>query len=289
MNSKIWEQSEVPHNVPVYNIEFETNSDNIVLQIRGDAHIGLNCIDVNEYIDQLIESQNSENQNMFVIETGDLIENGLKSSIGHNYDIGIPDPTEQIKLALDAQEILDSNLYKNYDKMNSVTRRKTKHAKRIGFIGNHEYRTRKEAGVWLNNQLYSGKGVIDGGVHGLIKLKIVNKKLKMSKTYRIYAAHRLTNSSAGITHETMLKNFRKKKSEINADIYVCGHYHRRFVAADYRYNDIGKKEKILYLSNPSPADTTEYGMWGLYSPTGPGYYVNAYLPLDPKQSAWATV
>jgi hypothetical protein len=291
IHQRIWEQSEVPFDIPVYNVEVPIKGSFLTLNVRGDEHIGLNCINVDDMIEELIVCQEEAKGDIFAINTGDMIENALKKSIGHNYDIGIPDPDEQIDLAMRMQETLDRHLYgdKIYDQMKPCNRRNTKHAKRIGFIGNHEYRTRKESGVWLNKQLYSGKGVIDGGVHAIISLTIVNKQLKLKRNYKIYAAHRLTNSSGGITHSTMLKNFSKKKSDIQADIYVCGHYHRRFVGIDHRFTFDGKKKKVMYVSNPSPAHTTEYGTWGLYSPTGPGYYTNIYLPIDRHEEPWGDI
>lgn len=290
-HQRLWEQSEVPLSIPVYNVELPIQGSYATLNVRGDQHIGLNCISVEDMIEELMEEQEKAKGDMFSIDTGDMIENALKRSIGHNYDIGIPDPDEQIRVALDMQEVLDEHLYgaETYRSMKACNRRTTKHAKRIGFIGNHEYRTRKESGIWLNKQLYSGRGVIDGGVHAIINLTVVNKKLRLRKTYRIYAAHRLTNSSGGITHETMIKNFKKKKADIQADIYVCGHYHRRIVGVDHRYDSNGKKQKVMYVSNPSPAHTTEYGTWGLYSPTGPGYHTNIYLPVDKYENPWGTV
>jgi hypothetical protein len=292
MDSKIiWEQTEVPGNIPIYNIEFPITGTELCLNVRGDQHIGLACVDVDEVVRVLMHEQNKYKDNMFVLDTGDLTENALKSSVGHNYDMLLNDPEKQIKAALAMQDKLDRNLYGEalFNRMPACTRTRTKHARRLGVLGNHEYRTRKESGIWLNKRLYGGKGVIDGGVQCIINLKIMNKKLKMSKTYRIYIAHRLTNSAAGIKMETMMANFRKKKADIPADIYVCGHYHRRFINPDYKYDTKGQKQKVLYVSNPSPADVTEYGLWGLYSPAGAGYHINVFLPIDPNEHAWGKV
>jgi len=286
----IWEQSEITSDIPVYNVEFPITGSELVLQVRGDQHIGLNCIDLEEMEAEYLASQREYKDNMFVIDTGDFIENGLKTSIGHNYDLGIPDPDEQMIRAKALQIRLDKDLYgSSYNKMKPITRRTTKHARRIGLLGNHEYRSRKEAGVWLNKELYGMKGVIDGGIRCILNLTVVNKQLKMRKTYTIHMAHRLTNSSAGISHTTMIKNFKATQAKIPCDIYACGHYHRRCLIADHRYDIKGKKHKVMYISNPSPADATEYGTWGLYSPTGAGYYTNMYLPVDPNKFAYGMI
>ena len=99
----------------------------------------------------------------------------------------------------------------------------------------------------------------------------------------------LTNSATSITHSTMIKNFQKTKGNIQCDIYACGHYHRRFLISDHRYDEKGKKQKVMFISNPSPAEATEYGTWGLYPPTGAGYYTNMYLPVDPNMYPYGYV
>ncbi len=287
-----WEQDEIPIDIPVYNVEFELkNKSYIVLHVRGDQHVGLKGLDVDQLVNSYKKEQDSHRDNMFVIDTGDWIENGLKRSIGHNYDIGIADPTEQLQLALDIQDKLDTHLYghNKIKTMKACTRKCTKHARRMGLIGNHEYRSRKESGIWLNNELYSGKGVIDGGIHCIINIKLINKKLKLFKEYKIYAAHRLTNSAAGISTSSILKNFIKKKADVTADIYVCGHYHRKVVIPDVRYTSAGKKRKVLFVANPAPFDNTEYAKWAMYSPIDSGNFANVYLPIGDNENIYGIV
>ena len=105
--------------------------------------------------------------------------------------------------------------------------------------------------------------------------------------FRIYLSHRLTNSAATISHATLLRNFQKKKADIEADIYVCGHYHRRFIVDDYKFNAEGKRKKVMYVCNPAPFSTVEYSEWALYSPSKSGMFVNLHLPID--EDAWGRV
>jgi len=175
--------------------------------------------------------------------------------------------------------------------MKPITRTRVKHARRFGVIGNHEYRTRRTSGIWLNKRLYGPEvpGCIDGGIHGIVSLKLINKKLKLKKTYKIYVAHRLTNSSASISHSTFMKNFNSKKADIEADIYVCGHYHREFIGSCTKYMSNGRRKKIMYVCCPSPAMNTEYGTWAMYKPAQSGYCTKLFLPLGKYEHPFGMV
>jgi len=289
---RVWEQSEVKENIPVYPVNISITKPELTLHVRGDQHIGLKCVNIPKMTAALKYEQDQHRDNIFVIDTGDMIENGLSSSIGHNYDAGISDPDEQVEEAKRLGNELDEHLYGDqYNSMEICTRSKTRHAKRIGVIGNHEYRTRKTSGIWLNKQLYGKevKGVIDGGVRCIVSLRVQNRALGLIKTYKIYLAHRLTNSSAGISHATLLKNFNQVLKDVDADIYVCGHYHHKFVGCAHKFDSNGKKKKVMFVCNPSPADVTEYGLWGLYSPNGGGFYSNLYLPVEKHRNAYGII
>ena len=287
----IWEQTEIPQNIPVFNVEIPITRSFLTLQVRGDQHIGVKGIDIEDMKTVLKREQDQHRGHLFVIDTGDWIENPLKRSIGHNYDIEIPDPDDQIRVALEIQEDLDRHLYgeSTYNKMKSCSKTSHKHARRAGFLGNHEYRSRKESGMWLNKVLYAGKGVLDAGIHGLIKIKLVNKKLRLQRTYTVYAAHRFTNSSETISASTILRNFQKKKADVQADVYVYGHIHRRFTMPDVRFDKDGKKHKVLYVVNPSPVGQLEYATWNMYSPVQSSHYNNVYLPIERGREPWGTI
>jgi len=286
-----WEQQECSEDIPVYPINFELDHPFLTLHLRGDQHIGVRGIDVKAMKEVYIREQEQHKGHILVLDTGDIIENALKGSVGHNYDIAVPDPADQIKIALQLQEECDEHLYGKtvYASMMNVTRAKSKHARRVGMLGNHEYRSRRTSGVWLNDTLFAGKGVLNGHIQCILKVMLTNKKLKLKKEYRIWVAHRLNNSSAGVSQGTLLKNFDGKKADIDADIYVCGHYHKRFLDSSIRYDQNGKKKKILFACNPSPVGQIEYAEWSMYRPIESAYYTNIYLPLDPTLNPWGKI
>ncbi len=275
-----WEHSEtISQNIPVFNIEMPITKDFVILNVRGDEHIGHKSLDIADMKSKLLAEQAKYKNHMFVVNTGDMIENILKASTGSLNELAIADPAKQVDAALELYDELDRDLYgKAYDKLVPCTRTRTKQARRVGVIGNHEYRSRIFSGVWLNKQLYGIKGVIDGGIHCIINLKIINKKLKLSRVYRLYLTHRLSNATS-ISDTTLLNHFKDKKSMLDADVYITGHYHKDYAFSDTKYDAAGIVKKVLYVCNPSPING-EYAAMAMYNPIINGYFKNVRLPLN---------
>ncbi|MCP3683997.1 MAG: hypothetical protein GY861_15050 [bacterium] len=288
---KLWEQSEVPVNIPVYNIEFQlTTQSFIALHVRGDQHLGLKGLDLEQLELDYKREQDTYRNHILVLDTGDWLECNNKTSVGHGQDVLISDTTIQMNMAKEFQDRVDQHLYgtKRFKSMKACSRKVTKHARRVGVIGNHEYRVRKNSGIWLNTELYSGKGVIDAGIHCILSVTLINKKLKLSKNYRIYLAHRLSNSG-GVSLATLLRSFDKKKGDVDADIYVCGHYHKKLIIPGVKYTSAGKKKKIMYVCNPAAFDNTEYARWAQYSPIESNSFAQIYLPIGATENIKGTV
>lgn len=224
--------------------------------------------------------------NIFRIFTGDLVENALKTSVGHNYDIEVPDPADQKAAMIDClkkttKKLYGEALWKKVDIDKAVAGAKLTDIRAIGVEGNHEYRTRKASGQWLSKEIYEAAKIVHAGMGAIVELTIQNKKLKMEKTYRIYVAHRPSKTDATST-ESILRAFRKKQSSFpGIDVMVFGHFHKRFIQAD-GYFDSNEEvyKKILYVINPSPMRNAEYAEEAGYPPLSIGHYVNIYLPLD---------
>jgi len=123
--------------------------------------------------------------------------------------------------------------------------------------------------------------VIDGGIHCLINLKLINARLKLSRTFRIYITHRLSNSTS-VSDTTMINHFKDRKSLIDADVYICGHYHKDFCMSDTAYDINGKVKKILYICNPSGI-SAEYAAISMYNPIVQGYFKNIKLPINKNE------
>jgi len=274
------------NSIPVYNVTVPITKSALTLSVRGDFHYGTRGVDKDEMVRVFKREQDQHRGNQFVLYTGDIVENNLNSSVGHGYDIEIRDPDDQVKAMKDALIQVQRHLYGDaeFKKVDMKSQRILS----AGVVGNHEYRTRNTAGIWLQEQMYLPAKIMDMKVQGLINLKIVNQKLRMEKTYRIYVSHRPNNSNA-TSIELILRSSKKKKADVPADIYVFGHYHRRLIHPDGAYNQNGQFKKVLYVVNPSPIMYMEYADWAGFSPLSSAWYVNVYLPLDQSSYAWGKV
>lgn len=262
----------------------------------GDFHYGANgMVNKQEIIDALNKDANAYKGNIFRILTGDLVENQLKLSVGHNYDAGIADPAKQRADMIDVLKKTNACLYgtkafKNLSEDELKTHSEFTGVLCAGVEGNHEYRTRKTSGQWLSQQIHEASKVLDLGMQAIIHLTICNKKLKMERTFRIFVAHRPSKTDA-VSSEAILRAFRKKLSTLpGVDIIVFGHTHKKFLAADsYTDTASGELRKVLFVVNPSPMEAVEYAQEAGYPPMDHGYSTNVHLPLDCASPIWGIV
>lgn len=230
---------------------------------------------------------------MFRILTGDLVENQLKTSVGHNYDVLLSDPAVQKQDMIDILKETNEYLYGKaaFSKLKlQKDATNFKNVLSVGVEGNHEYRTRKTSGQWLSREMHQAAKIVDMKFGGIIELTISNAKLKMQKTYRIYVSHRPSKTDA-TSIEAISRAFKRKQSMFpGVDIIIFGHFHRRFISSD-GYFDSRKDEfkKILYVVNPSPLKDMEYSEEAGYPPLKVGYSVNVFLPLDPLAQCYGIV
>lgn len=267
--------------IPVYKITVPITKTELTLRVSGDYHYGIDGVELSEMLRVLKREQDQHRGNQFIIYTGDLIENNLNSSIGHGYDLKVKDPAQQKDDMRDALIDLQKHLYGANQFKRLRTSGTHKGVISVGTVGNHEYRTRQSAGQWIQQDMYGPSKILDLCMNGIIELTIVNKRLKLERTYRIYVAHRPNKSNATAV-EVILRNCKKKKGDIPVDIYTYGHFHRRLVHPDAVYTQDGQFKKVLYVVNPSPISYVEYANWSGFAPLSAGWYVNVYLPLDPN-------
>lgn len=267
-----------------------------ILNVCGDFHYGADGMtDKNEIIDALNAQADAHRGNIFRVFTGDLIENSLKTSVGHNYDVGISDPAEQKADMIDI--LTDTNRYlygcKAWNSL-SVSKLSSKSTHEgilsVGVEGNHEYRTRKLAGQWISSEMFNASKVLDLKINAIIELTIYNKKLKAEMKYKMFISHRLSKTN-GCSSEAVLRGFMKKQSTLpGIDLIVIGHTHKRFIApGSYTNTDTGELRKVLYVVNPSPMQAVEYAQEAGYPPLEAGYFINVHLPLDSAAPIWGTV
>lgn len=271
-----------------------TGSEAIV-NVCGDFHYGVRGIESSEIESSLNQAAEENKGNIFRIFTGDIVENALKTSVGHNYDIAVPDPAVQKAHMIEVLKNTTKKLYGEAQWKKTAIDKIVpgvccNDIRAIGVEGNHEYRTRKAAGQWLSKEIYEPAKILHAGMNAIIELTIKNSKLKLQKTYKIYVAHR-PSSTNSTSIESILRAFKKKQASFpGIDMLVFGHYHKRFIQADgYFDSDEDTFKKIMYVINPSPMCNAEYAEEAGYPPLAIGYYVNIYLPLDKNLQPYGIV
>jgi predicted phosphodiesterase len=264
-----------------------------VLNVCGDFHYGATDVSKTDIISPLNRVVDKHRGNIFRVFTGDLTENQLKTSVGHNYDSEIADPAVQKRDMIDVLRQTNRHLYgENKYRQLKINKGDTSFngVLSVGVGGNHEYRTRKVAAQWLSEDMHDASKVLDMGFGGIIELTISNKKLKLEKTYKIYVTHRPSKTTS-TSDEAILRAFRKKQSILpGIDIIIFGHSHKRFLyPSSYTNIETGEQKKILYAVNPSPMQISEYAEEAGYPPLEADYFINIYLPLDPIKPIYGYV
>lgn len=223
------------------------------LYVFGDWHLGSADSDQKRIEDTAKFLSKKKSSEAGVILVGDLIENVLPGSKGTPFELSIPDPDKQAETACDYIRSFSHLI------LGSVE-------------GNHELRSRKRTGQFVNKSMMEKIYGPDAknrylGLNGLIHLTFKNSKGKKLYTYTIYVTHGNGNSS---TLSGKYMKIHSLRDMAKADIYVQGHLHCKLGMCDYiNESNIIKKRAFVccssYLFEASYAQ--EFG----YRPTDFGF------------------
>lgn len=276
--------------IPIYKVKVPIVTDKATLSIGGDWHYGVRGVNKEELITS-INQKSKIHKDIIRIQTGDLVENSLKTSVGHNYDIETSDPDIQKREVIDILTKTNKNLYgKRFNSLQVNTDNKNlNNIRSFSIEGNHEYRTRKLTGQWLGKEICEASKTQYLGIQSILELTITNKTLGQ-RTFKIYIAHRPSKADT-TSEEGILRAFRRKQSILpGVDIFVFGHFHKRFAfAGGYFDAAVNDYRKVLYVVNPSPMKDTEYALEAGYPPLVSGISIEVFLPIDPILPIWTTI
>lgn len=172
-----------------------------------------------------------EEENRFVLVNGDLINNNLVNSQGSPYE-DIMTPNDQKKEAIRLLGLMKGRLVA----LNG---------------GNHEWRTKKNVGLDVSEEIADQLGVPYTEDESFIKVS-VGKRPNNGKKY-VYTIYMTHGSGGGKKAGGTLNNMEDLSKNIFADIYVVGHGHKRighkavFRLPDLRNGKITEIEQ-LYVS-----------------------------------------
>ena len=195
-------------------IHAKETSDRILLVPLGDCHYG--SVDCNvKKLKETIDWIKSKN-NVRVILMGDLIDSGLKDSVGAGTFDNNMTPEKQIDDMITMLQPVSSKIW-------------------CSLSGNHEGRIRERTSIDVSKIISSTLGIEYAGDMAFIKAKI------NSKNYTIFATHGNTGalSIAGKLNAAM-----KYSTFVDADIYCTGHVHT-LLNHTSEYFSISLKDKMI--------------------------------------------
>ncbi len=187
----------------------------ISLVALGDSHAGSIDFDKDKFEKQV--KWIKDNKNVRVILMGDLIDAGLRDSVGAGPFDNNMTPESQIDYVIDILKPIRKQIW-------------------CSLSGNHEERIRKNTSIDIGKLIAKALDVKYGDSTCFIKAKIKDI------TYIIYATH---GSTGSLTPAGKLNAVIKCGSFVNADIVLMGHVHELMHhTTEYFKVDIGNKQIV---------------------------------------------
>lgn len=178
----------------------------------GDVHRGSKHCDVKLY--RKVIKTIKDNDDMYWVSTGDLMENATRNSVSSPYDAVSPE--EEI-------ELLEEEL-------------KPIRKKCLGFVGsNHPRRTKKESGLDADKTLAARAKIPFLGVQSVIKVTCGRC------SYFIYLHHGV---GGGMTGNKIARAERLAVNLLGCDVYMTGHTHTFAHWSDIHSMVDRKRDKI---------------------------------------------
>lgn len=229
--------------------DLPSNLKNIEIEIFSDLHIGSRKCNMSLIRDRIDRVKN--NENVYCVLLGDIINNSTKTSVGDVYDEPLS-PMDQMKLACSLFEPIK-------DKILAIT------------AGNHERRSYKQDGTDLTWFLARELRIEDKYDYCACVLCIYfghdTKKgysVKANKMrYTLYLTH--GDGQGGTTMGGKLNGLERRGNIINTDVIVTGHTHQpaTFRTVSYEVEFSGKgpcvvQHEQVFVNASSTLNYEEY-------------------------------
>lgn len=195
----------------------------------SDMHVGdilFNHVEFYNFSQMVLEEPNR-----YIVVNGDMLNNNLKHSAGSSFE-----------------DILSPN-----DQKKEVKRMLEPLKERIACMngGNHEDRTKKEAGMDITEEIAEYLGVPYNEDQNLLKVCIGSRPNKKKYVYTLYITH---GSGGGKKPGSALNNAEELSKTILADVYILGHTHKRighraiFQEPDLRNGKVTEREQLYMMT-----------------------------------------
>jgi len=247
--------------------EYSADTKYITLYPIADVHFGaVECMEdaFRRYVDEI-----SKDDSAAVLLAGDLINNGIRSSVTNVYEEKYS-PSKQKQMMIEILNPIKGKIV-------------------AGVFGNHEHRSAKEVDIDITRDMFAELGIIDRycGDAGFIKISLGQKPNKKPATYMIYLSH---GSGGGATLGSGVSRQDAYQMSIEGiDISITGHTHKPMkvpsarLVFDPRNNNIIRNNTLIFVC-------TSWLDYGGYPVTGQ-LKATAFYPdtirLDGTQKKWS--
>ena len=244
----------------------------IEIETFADCHIGDRLIDW-KLLKKRIEDVRV-NKNRYAILNGDLMDNATCQSLGDTYEAEL-NPNEQMQKVIQTFEPIK-------DKILSVTG------------GNHEYRTKKQTGIDLTQNICYQLGIFNKyhPISNLLFLRVgfLSKRLSDNRQvlYVIYHTH---GSGGGRRPGSKANRLEDMMSKVDADIYIHSHTHTpmTFKNATYRISMINSSVEYVERLAINTGAYIDYGGYGEIAEYNPVSKSSPILILNGREKKFQTI
>ncbi len=233
------------------------NVDEIIIYPVGDLHIGDAGARVDLFENLINQVKNSENE--YLILLGDLVNNGIKSSVTNTYEEVIP-PGEQ--------------------KRQAITLLRPVASKILGMVsGNHEYRTRREVDQDISLDIALALGIENqyDPNHLIIDLLVGDVRY----VFYVFHGHSATRLPGGTVNAYQ----RVQWNIFGVDAYIHGHDHMPYAIpyTSYFYAPNNRQVQVKTFYDISVAPWISWTGYAARKQLRPSPIVQVVLKLPSKQ------
>lgn len=238
------------------------DADYVKLYPVFDVHVGSTQFNEKRWLNFIDQIKNEPNS--YLIIGGDLMDNGLRTSIANPFEQTMRPADQKIYLAETLKPITDKIL--------------------CGVSGNHEYRSVKEADENPLYDVFAKLNIEDkfreNGAFVFITKQVKDTRHSNRPVYSLLTMH--GSGAAGTVGGGVNKQIKYAHSIEGVDIVVTGHTHKPVVAPDGKLV-IDKNHRTVTQHNLYTVVATswmQYGGYGMRGQYAPGAVVFQNIVLD---------
>lgn len=229
-------------------VDLPRELEGIKIELFSDLHLGSKKCNYSEIQERI--KRVKENDNVYALILGDVLNNSTKTSVGDVYEEELT-PMQQVNLAIRTFEPIKDKI--------------------LGICsGNHERRSYKTDGVDLLYFMASELGLSNSYDYSacllFVRLGCDSNRVKSGKNsrkicYSIYMTH--GDGQGGRTIGGKANGLQRRGQIVNADIVITGHTHAPLsfrdccFEVDYQNSSFHKKEQ-LFVNASATLDYEEY-------------------------------